>query len=357
MKPEFVELLKQLIASAPVSADTPAVNRASAIMEDFLKAHGIRVVREVIDGKNTLYASVLPEGKETEVLFNAHLDVVPLNTPYQNQPYIQDGRLYGRGAGDDLGDAVVVAQVLCDNPDKSVAAIFTTDEEIGGHTTDEMLKLGYRCTRGAVVLDIPGENTISCQEKGMIVVRVTAHGRGGHSALPWTAVNAIDMLMEGYQKLRKAWANPTSEDDWVDSLSATGITCSSKAHNVIPDTASILFNIRYTKPGTEEAILNKIKTLTGCDDLEVQLNFVPLFCNEDCEFVQNYLRCAKKITGQDYKLKKMHGATDARYIAWRYPDIPVIQAGVRNGNIHDAGEWCDLEDAGNLIRICSEMLK
>lgn len=357
MKPEFVELLKKLIACAPVSADIPAVNRASAIMEDFLRAHGIRVVREVIDGRNTLYASLLPEGKETEVIFNAHLDVVPLCTPDQNQPYIQDGKLYGRGAGDDLGDAVLIAQVLCENPGKSAAAIFSMDEEISGKTTEEMLARGYRCTRGAIVLDVYIKNKIACDEKGMIVAKVTAHGKSGHSAHPWDAVNAIDMLMEGYQKLRKAWPNPTSVDSWSDSLSATGITCSSEAHNVIPETATLLFNIRYTKPDGANEIIEKIKTITGFDDVEVLNSFPPLVCDENNEFMRNYLRIAKEVTGEEFSTMKMHGATDARFFAWRYPGLPIIMASAGYGNIHNAGEWLDLEDADKVIRICSEMIK
>lgn len=357
MKPEFVELLEKLIACAPVSADIPAVNRASAIMEEFLKSHGIRVVREVIDGRNALYASLLPEGKETEVIFNAHLDVVPLCTPEQSQPYVKDGKLYGRGAGDDLGDAVIIAQVLCDNPGKSAAAIFSMDEEIGGKTTEEMLARGYRCTRGAIVLDVYVKNKIACEEKGMMVVKLTAHGKGGHAAHPWLAVNAIDMLMEGYQKLRHAWPNPTSFDCWTDSLSATGISCSSEAHNVIPETASILCNIRHTRPGSEEEIIEKIKSTTGLVDVEILLNIPPLVCDENNEFMQNYLRIAKEVTGEEYTTMKMHGATDARYFAWRYPGLPVVMDSACYGNIHDAGEWLDLEGADKVIRICSEMIK
>lgn len=357
MKPEFVELLKKLIACAPVSADIPAVNRASAIMEDFLKAHGIRVVREVIDGRHALYASLLPEGKETEVIFNAHLDVVPLSTPDQSEPYIKDGRIYGRGSGDDIGFAVAIAQVLCDNPGKSAAAIFTMDEEIGGKTTEEMLARGYRCTRGAIVLDVYVENTVSCEEKGMLVLRVTAHGKGGHSAHPWEAVNALDKLVEGYYKLRQTWPNPTSMDCWIDSLSATGISCSSEAHNVIPDSASIIFNIRFTRPGSETEIIERIKTITGLDDVEIQMDTAPLICDENNEFMQNYLRIAKEVTGEEYRTLKMHGATDARFFAWRYPGLPIIMGGSLYGNIHKEGEWLDLEEVGKLIRICSEMIK
>ena len=357
MKQEFIELLKQLIACAPVSADIPAVNRASAVMEDFLQAHGVRVVREVIDGRNTLYASLLPEGKETEVLFNAHLDVVPLSTPDQNQAVIRDGRLYGRGAGDCLGQAVVIAQILCDNPGKSAAAIFTTNEEIGGSTTAEMLARGYRGTRGAIILDAWFENAVACAEKGMMDVQITAHGKGGHAAHPWEAVNAIDLLMEGYRKLHTAWQNPTSEANWEDTISATGITCSSTAHNVIPETASLCCNIRFIQPGAEAEIIKKIQTLTGLEDVKLLNSCVPVFCNEENEFLQSYRRIAKDITGQECGIQRMHGATDARHVAALYPELPIVVTGAHHGNIHNTDEWLDLDDTDTIIRICSEVLK
>ena len=356
MKKEFLELLKELVSFAPVSADIDAVNRVSDRMADFLRSRGVRVVVEEIEGRRTVYASALPDGKVSKVLFNAHLDVVPLSNPSQRIMEEKDGRVFGRGVGDCLGHAVTIAQLLCENPGKSVAAIFTTNEEIGGSTTAGMLRRGYQATEGVIVIDAwNGGNITSC-EKGGMNVRLTAHGKGGHSAYPWNSVNALDVLLEGYHRLRQAWPLPEA-DAWEDTLSATQISCDSTAYNVIPGTASMVLNIRYTTPGGEEQILERIRSLTGLDDISVEPDKAcPVYVDESHPFLLKVQDIASRVRGFPVKFAKMHGATDARHVAEICPGVPVLIDGSLHGNIHATGEWMDLADNERLLEIYSEVI-
>ena len=111
---EYKELLYRLIECRPVTADVSAVNQAENVMRDFLESRGLYCTMEVIDGRQTLYASTRP-GKVQDVLLNAHLDVVPANDENQFTPCEKDGWLYARGAGDCLGNAVCIARFLCEN--------------------------------------------------------------------------------------------------------------------------------------------------------------------------------------------------------------------------------------------------
>ena len=94
---EYKELLYRLIECRPVTADVSAVNQAENVMRDFLESRGLYCTMEVIDGRQTLYASTRP-GKVQDVLLNAHLDVVPANDENQFTPCEKDGWLYARGA-------------------------------------------------------------------------------------------------------------------------------------------------------------------------------------------------------------------------------------------------------------------
>ena len=356
MKKEFLELLKELVSFAPVSADIDAVNRVSDRMAEFLKSRGVRVAVEDIEGRRTVYASALPEGKVSKLLFNAHLDVVPLSNPSQRIMTEKDGRVYGRGVGDWLGHAVTIAQLRGENPGKSVAAIFTTDEEIGGSTTAEMLRRGYQATEGVIVIDAwSGGNITSC-EKGMMNVRLTAHGKSGHAAYPWNSVNALDLLLEGYHRLRQAWPVPAAEA-WEDTLSATQISCDSTAFNVIPETASMVLNIRYTTPGSEEQILERIRSLTGLDDISVDPDKAcPVYVDEAHPFLQKVREIASRVRGFSVNFAKMHGATDARHVAEICPGVPVLIDGALHGNIHAMDEWMDLANSEQLVEIYSEVI-
>ena len=358
MKQEYKELLKELVAMKPVSSDVAAVNNVSARIEEFLKARGVRVVREDVNGRNTLYASSLPEGKTTKLLFNSHIDVVPLANPEQGEAVEKDGRIYGRGVGDCLGHAVALVQLLCENKNCSFGAIFTTDEEIGGLTTAEMLRRGYVGTEGVVILDCWSDGDLAFGEKGMLNVRITAHGKGGHAAYPWDAVNALDLLIAGYSRLRAEWKNADSADSWSDTMSATAISCDSTAFNVVPGEASMVLNIRYTAIDGEAAVIERIKKATGLDDVKLLDDCaVPVVCDENAPFLLKVAEIAADVRGKRPRFYKMHGATDARHVAQICPGVPILMDGCRHGGIHSAGEWMDLEDFDNVISIYGKLIK
>ncbi|PKP33356.1 MAG: hypothetical protein CVU00_10830 [Bacteroidetes bacterium HGW-Bacteroidetes-17] len=90
MEKEYIDLLKELIRLRPVTSDLPAINNIVDYVYSFLKSRGMICIKENIDGRNVLYASTLP-GKVQEVLFNAHLDVVPAMSENQFEPYEKDG--------------------------------------------------------------------------------------------------------------------------------------------------------------------------------------------------------------------------------------------------------------------------
>ena len=89
---EYLKLLEDLIRLRPVSEDVPAVNRATDLIRKFLAAKGLHCAVEELDGRKILYASNVP-GKETDLLLNAHIDVVPAAYESQYEPEIKDGWL------------------------------------------------------------------------------------------------------------------------------------------------------------------------------------------------------------------------------------------------------------------------
>ena len=360
MRPEYLELLKTLISFAPVTSDIPAVNRTASYLADFIAKKGLRVhVVDTSSGRKGLYVSALPTGYVSDYLFVAHLDVVPLSTPSQSTPVEKDGILYGRGAADCLGRAVCIAQILCDNPGCPAAALFSTDEEEGGLTLLELLKdsMGVHATKGVAILDSWRDGGIATAEKGMMNVRMTAHGRAGRTAYPWIADNAVDTLVRGYARLLDAWKNPTQEDNWQDSISATALECPSKAHNIVPDTASMVCNVRFTTPRGEADVVDRIRRLTGIDEIEVMNTCVPVFSRPDDPFVNRVKNIAERVRGREITLYRMNGATDARHVAQIYPDIPIVIDGSKCGNFHGPEEWLDLEDTNTLIQIYEEVIR
>jgi succinyl-diaminopimelate desuccinylase len=143
------------------------------------------------------------DGDGPTVCFNAHLDVVPTGeeSVWTHPPFgadLLDGRVYGRGAGDDK--ASVTAQVMAGLalarsgvPLKGKLVVNeVADEEVGGVAGAKlMVEGGYVRPDFAIV----GEQTLNrvlVGEKGTAGVRIVVYGRAAHGALPWEGANAIE---------------------------------------------------------------------------------------------------------------------------------------------------------------------
>ncbi|MDD5599207.1 MAG: M20/M25/M40 family metallo-hydrolase, partial [Victivallaceae bacterium] len=224
MQNEFTELFYALIRNCAETGDIKAVNRSEEIMRDFLEERGVYCVLERLGERKILYASALP-GKTQKILFNSHLDVVPVSDKSQCEPVLKDDRLYGRGTGDCIGNSVCLAALLCRFKGRAeIGAIFSSDEECGGLTSKEMIRLGYGAKKVVIVIDGEDWARISYAQKGILVLKLTARGRGGHASKPWLLDNPVDKLVSGYSALLRCWENPKSEEDWRASMAAAMIS-------------------------------------------------------------------------------------------------------------------------------------
>ncbi|MBO4303978.1 MAG: M20 family metallopeptidase [Lentisphaeria bacterium] len=343
---EMLDLLTSLIKCRPVSNDIAAVNRVHDLIKAFLDKKGVYNHTEEINGRKVLFAATV-ESKTVDYLFNAHIDVVPAVFEEQYTPRMEGNIMYGRGPGDDLGNAVTLVQTLLRFAGKHVSAgvIFTADEEIGGYTTAEMVSRGYKAKKCIIVVDGGGENIIT-SEKGMLSVRLIAKGKGGHASAPWAYDNPIEKLFAAYRTLREGWDQPTVDNQWKDSLAVTQVDAG-MVHNQIPEQASMVLNIRYIADDRRWKIMEKLRA-TG---LEVQIveECPPVTSNCDDPQLQRLLKLSAEVRNKPCAFIKMNGATDARHL--RTLNVPIAIMGLVNGFSHSAKEFADLSSMEVLTEI------
>ncbi len=333
-----LELLKNLIHCKAITENMDAVNHATELMHDYLASRGLHCVIEVMNGRRILYASTMND-KTPDVLLNAHLDVVPAPDA-MFEPEIRDGKLFARGSADCQGNALVVAETLCALVGKAnVGAIFSSDEETSGATTAYMVAHGYSAKKIILIIDAAPYG-IAYAQKGIVSVTLRANGKGGHASEPWAFENPIDMLIDGYARLRAAW--PALPDDhWGNSMAACVIS-GGHAFNQIPDTAEMILNIRFTEPGDDKAIIEKIQATTG---LEVIVNSIsaPTFVDQSHPVMQS-LQAAMQKHFPEHKIElyRMHGATDARHFA--SIGVPIAILGTEGAGAHASCEWVSLNN-------------
>lgn len=353
MKEDTLNLLNALIANGAVTSKVERVNRSVDMVAAFLAGHGVPCVRrERVQGRDVLWASNRP-GKEAEVVAVVHLDVVPPSEEGQFSPYVREGWLYGRGSGDDLGNAAVAAQWLCGHSagERGIAVLFATDEEDGGLSTAHMVELGYRATQFAVVMDAEYLSLVTA-EKGMLGLRVTACGVSCHSSAPWEGRNPITLLMSEYGNLRQAFARrpqATAGDVWHATMEPCVIS-GGVVDNQVPDQAWMKLNIRYTSEPEKEELLRLVREQMPHCRVEVERECRPVFCDEAHPVMQRLMAALEEVApaGRRPCFARICGATDARHLAdWK---VPVAISGVNGINAHARGEAVELDSLDRMLR-------
>lgn len=331
------DLLSSLVRIPSVTNDIPHVNEAVEHVRSYLVAHGVPCVVEDLDGRHILYASTRP-GKVQDYLLNAHLDVVPAPAEMFEPRVDADGVMRARGCHDCKGNAVAMIKVLCDLLGKaSVGAVFSTDEEAGGSTTQAMVRRGYGARRLVLVLDGPAHG-LAIAQKGTVSYRIRARGVGGHSSTPWLFDNALDKLLDAYAKLKAAWPKPSADipEHWYDTYAAT-ILRAGTVENRIPDEAELTVNIRYVKSDGAAHYERFLREVTGLEVTRTRDALsVPVVCDENDPEVAAFREAMRRQwPDRDIFTCRMQGATDARFFVELGVQIAITGVGCNGAHADD----------------------
>jgi acetylornithine deacetylase/succinyl-diaminopimelate desuccinylase-like protein len=293
---------------------------------EYLAAHLERLglVPELIDsepGRTSVVARVEGENSSRGALIvHGHTDVVPaIADDWSVDPFggvIADGMLWGRGAVDMKNMDAMILTSLDDilssgrKPARDLVVAFFADEEAGGVLGSHYLvknrpELFEGATEaisevGGYSIDLDGTRAYLVQtgEKALIWAKLVARGTAGHGS-QINSDNAITRLAEAVARIgRQEWPvhltktttdllgrvaailgkdpQRTTPDELAiatgtasrfisaslrNTANPTGLTAGYK-HNVIPDRAEALLDVRVL-PGQEDEVIARIRELAG----------------------------------------------------------------------------------------------
>ncbi|MFD5225420.1 M20/M25/M40 family metallo-hydrolase [Microbacterium sp. NPDC058342] len=279
---------------------------------------------EPIPRRTNVMARVRGRDPERPALVvHGHLDVVPaVAEDWSVDPFaaeVRDGLLWGRGAVDMKNmDAMILTAVADmlragERPERDLILAFFADEENGGvegsalvvrdrpewfaGATEAISEVGGY----SITVDDHRAYLLQVGEKALMWLRLVAKGRAGHGSR-FHEDNAVTRISEAVAAIgRTRWPirlTPTtralleglstltgrSSDD-PDALAAAAgpaeaflrstfrttanptVLDAGYKHNVIPETASALIDVRVI-PGTEEDVLAELQRIVG-DDVEI----------------------------------------------------------------------------------------
>jgi len=281
---------------------------------------------------------------------HAHLDVVPAR-PQQFQPFVRDGRIYGRASQDMKGSGAVLLRLIKDlaalpePPD--VGFMFVTDEEIGGeHGTGFLAQQGWNC--GFFLAAEPTDLQICYAQKGVLWVEVDLPGKPSHGSRPWEGQNAIDALRDSLAVLAQRYPTP-DESAWVTTAVPT-IVQGGTAHNRLPEKITLTLDVRYVPEERPDDVLASLRECFRGGEVRLVLPpFAPLDTNPDEASVRRLAACVAAVTGRPAQLYREHFASDARYYSDRR--IPAVCLGPVGAGLHSDEEWVEIDSLMQLYDV------
>jgi succinyl-diaminopimelate desuccinylase len=341
----FLATASQLLA-VPSTADRPAeLEKALSLVLDVVGA-GFTVERFSSGGKPSALVYLGAPRPRFRVILNAHLDVVPAE-PDQFVPRREGDRLYARGAQDmkvaALAEALVFRELAAGLP-YPLGLQLVTDEEVGGRNgTLHQIEQGVSA-EFVVIGEYSGLRLVT-DSKGMVTVTLRAVGRGGHSAYPWLADNALVKLHRTVARLLDAYPVPDAEA-WRTTVNIARIETSNHARNQIPAEAQAWADIRFPPEDgdfngkTAAEITAHLASFCepGVTPV-VELADPPHHADRQRPEVRALARAA---AGQGYNADflRKHGAADGRFYYQRGIDAVIF--GIGGDGLHGPDEYADL---------------
>ena len=371
-----VILTKALISCRSV---TPKNDGAIEQLAHWLKELGFKC--EILNFKDdgtddvlNLWARIGNE-QGPALCFAGHTDVVPEGdeTSWSSAPFEANeinGKIIGRGATDMKGaiaSFVSATKKFLDEKKNfagSISFIITGDEE--GIAINGTKKLLNWMKEKNISFDdcIVGEPTnpkklgemIKIGRRGSVNGVLTVTGEQGHVAYPHFAKNPIPILLNILNDLTSDDLDQGNEHFQPSNLEITSIDVGNKATNVIPNSASANFNIRYNNIFNKETIENEInrrlKNFENKFSLELD-HSGESFLTKPGKLVNDLSEIIFDKIGITPDLSTSGGTSDARFIK-NYGNV--VEFGLISETMHQIDESVDVKDIENLTDIYYKVL-
>lgn len=260
---DAIALLQQLIAIQSYSKEE---STAADFLERYIEIKGYVVSRKE---NNVWMLSPGFEPKRPTILLNSHIDTVKPVAGWTRDPFspvIEDGKLFGLGSND-AGASVVSllhAFFYLTQKQQHYNLIFaaSAEEEISGENGIESLLKELPKIDFAIVGEPTGMN-LAIAEKGLMVLDCIVTGLAGHAARN-EGDNAIYKALPAIEWFKNYEFEKKSELLGVVKMTVTQINAGTQ-HNVVPDTCSIVVDVRSNEMYSNQEILDEIRKFIDCD--------------------------------------------------------------------------------------------
>jgi glutamate carboxypeptidase len=287
--------------------------------------------------------------------------VFPLGT-IQKTPYREEGeKIFGPGTLD-MKAGIVIALAAVESAQRSglnrpVTVLCTSDEEIGSHTSRDLIE--SLAKESALALVMEGallDGSLKTWRKGTGAFWVNVKGRAAHAGGDHQAGrNAIEEMAHQVLAIQKL------TDYEKQTTLNVGVIEGGTVSNVVPEEASIEVDVRVMQPGEWERLENEMQKLKPVLDgtrIEITggLNRPPMPFDD---LMKSTFEKAKRIAsmiGVNLTAGGTGGASDGNFIAPL--GIPLLDGmGAVGEGYHSEREFIFADSLGQKAKLIAELIK
>jgi glutamate carboxypeptidase len=343
-----------------------AINALSSEIESELQTLGARTERFDAPGRGRNLLAHIDGGDANlaHVLVLAHIDTVhPVGTLAALPFALRDGRAQGPGIYDMKGGLSLVIEALSvlrergSGPRRPVRILVTCDEEVGSHTSRELMEKEAVGARAALVPEpsLP-DGGVKTARKGVATYRLEITGRAAHAGIePERAVSAITEL--AHQILNIIALKDPPRGTTLNVGTVNGGTAS----NVVAAEASGAIDVRFVEPAEDE---RTARALAGLQPHHPEARVLvrrtehrpPLVRTDGVVALYNIARDIAHDLGVSLSEGLSGGGSDGSIVAAR--GVPTLDGlGPRGGGAHANNEHVLVEDLPFRLALIARLLE
>ncbi len=370
------ELVRVCADLVRFNTSNPPGNEAAAVqyVADYLEPLGFEFqYLEHGEGRRSVIARRKGSGGVPGLVFNGHLDVVPVGGQEWTHPPFAgetaDGKVWGRGSTDmkgGLAAMMVAAKALVES-----GAKLRGDLVITGTAGEEMTMIGAKdiCEQGilgdvqAILISEPTLNGVGTAERGVFWPEFTTYGKTAHGSTPHLGRNAVLMMAPLIEELDRLEI-PFSPHPALGSFTRSVNTISGGVKtNVVPDRCVLTVDMR-TVPGQDHAAIRaRLEKLLEEHErrrpgfratLAVNFDIPPVETPWEDPAVKKFVEAAGRGLGREPKHIVMPFATEAAIFVPAL-GVPTIIFGPGDPALaHQPNEFVEIQAMADAARALAE---
>ncbi|WP_291632670.1 M20 family metallopeptidase [Clostridium sp.] len=364
---EIISIAKQLVSMESHKNYELKESEVAIWIKNYLEKEGIESsIEDVEKNRPNVYGQLRGENEGIELMLTGHTDtVLGFNMDYPPfQPFIKDGKLYGRGSVDMKGGitAMLAAMVAVkrSNAVLSHGVMFAgvIDEEERSKGTEYLIKKNVKAKMA--IIGEPTQLKVCTAHKGMEWIEVTFKGRSAHASRPHEGINAIYAATE-FIKMVKDELQPKIESYKFDILGNgsinVGVIQGGDEPNIVCDQCSLKIDRRWLPNETMESLYDEITKVAqkaidivgGTFEIRRMSEYTsalgnsPHHIQHNHPLVQQAIKSVTEVTGKPQEPCAFPAWSDAALLSTHMGTECIILGPGNINQAHSNDEFCEID--------------